>query len=352
MAGARDDARVRGLEAQLADARRRYEALRGRRAVRAALTLASAASRLRGAAGPAAATPAPLPAPAAEQGEDAGEVAHPWPLGHFYSPVPDTRELAREPARSRVWPPAPSETPGIDWREDEQVALVRDVFAEQDELVFPAGPTADRSEYHAGNEMFSPLDAWALGAMLRWLRPARMIEVGSGWSSLVAARVNREFLGGAMDLTCVEPYPPDFLAGGVDGITRLLDAPVQDVAPGRFAELEAGDVLFIDSSHVAKTGSDCNHLYHEVLPRLRTGVVVHVHDIFLPWDYPQEWVLSGRGWNEQYVLQAFLEFNGAFEVLLANAWMTRAHPQVLAQAVPGFPESTPGGGGSFWMRRA
>ena len=183
------------------------------------------------------------------------------------------------------------------------------------------------------------------------LEPTRVIEVGSGWSSLVTARVNRELRGGGIDVTCIEPYVPEFLAAGVDGITRVLPTRVQDVPVDRFLELGAHDVLFIDSSHVVKTGSDARYLYHEILPRLRAGVVVHVHDIFLPADYPEEWVLSGRGWNEQYVLQSFLAFNSAFEVLLSLAWLARTHPEALEPA--GFPAERlrTVGGGSFWMRR-
>jgi predicted O-methyltransferase YrrM len=357
-------------EAQIADARGRYDALRSRKAVRIALAAAALRHRIphllsgdrhaEAAAAPppppvdAAAAPSPPPvqaAPVPGPSPEAGTVAHPWPLGHFYSPVPDTVALASQPLRDRIWPPTPRPTPGIDWRDEQQVALVRDVLARQPALAFARAPTGDPTEYHTQNPFFSQLDAWALQGMLRHLRPRRMIEVGSGFSSLVAARVNRECLHGAMDLTCVEPYPVDYLGEKVDGLSRLIESPVQDVALQTFTELGDGDVLFIDSSHVMKTGSDVQYLYHEVLPRLRSGVVVHIHDIFLPHDYPADWVLSGRGWNEQYVLQSFLAFNAAFEVLLGIGWMCEFHPDVLAGAIPGFPATTPDGGGSFWMRR-
>jgi hypothetical protein len=347
-------------EARLAEARGRYEALRSRKAVRAALAVAAVRSRVpklggRDRHGEDAAAGAPSP-PADDRSqpaaEPAGEVAHCWPLGHFYSPVPNTLELAVAPAHARVWPQTPRRAPGIDWRDEQQVALVRDVFARQPELVFAEAPTGDPTEYHTQNPFFSQLDAWALQGVLRHLRPRRMIEVGSGFSSLVAARVNRECLAGAMDLTCIEPYPVEYLRGGVAGLSRLIESPVQDVALATFGELGEGDVLFIDSSHVMKTGSDVQYLYHEVLPRLRSGVTVHVHDIFLPHDYPPEWVLAGRGWNEQYVLQSFLAFNDAFEVVLGIGWMCTFHPDVLAAANASFSTSVPGGGGSFWMRRA
>ena len=119
-------------------------------------------------------------------------------------------------------------------------------------------------------------------------------------------------------------------------------SPVQDVPVERFLELRDGDVLFVDTSHVIKTGGDVQYLYHEVLPRLADGVVVHVHDIFLPWDYPDEWVLVGRGWNEQYVLQSFLSFNDTFHILLGIAWMSHFHAAALAQAIPGIPRDHAG----------
>jgi hypothetical protein len=128
-----------------------------------------------------------------------------WPLDHFYSPVPDSRLLFHEPASSRVWPSEPRPTPGIDWREQEQAELLTDHLTTQSPIDLPNGPTGDPRDYHAENPMFSRLDAWMLQAMLRHLRPRRMIEVGSGFSSLLAARINREFLGGALHLSCIDP---------------------------------------------------------------------------------------------------------------------------------------------------
>ncbi|HTZ64168.1 MAG TPA: class I SAM-dependent methyltransferase [Solirubrobacteraceae bacterium] len=217
--------------------------------------------------------------------------------------------------------------------------------------MIPDGPTGDPHDYHASNEMFSRLDAWMLQAMLRHFRPRRMIEVGCGWSSLMTARVNREQLGGSLDFTCIEPYPPDFLGDGIDGISRLIVSPVEQVPVDRFLELRAGDFLFIDTSHTVKTGGDVVFLLQEVLPRLADGVVVHIHDIFLPWDYPQEWVLVGRAWNEQYAVRSFLAFNSAFEILVGVAWMSQFRPDILAQVLPDYPARYPDGGGSFWIRR-
>jgi predicted O-methyltransferase YrrM len=274
-----------------------------------------------------------------------------WPLDHYYSPVPDNRTLAREPARSRVWPASPPETPGIDWCDAQQVALVADEFARQSELTFPDGPTGDRRDYHAQSDMFSRLDASVLAAMLRHLRPGRMIEVGCGWSSLVTARVNREYFDGGLHFTCIEPYPPEFLNDGIDGISELIVSPVEQLRLDTFAKLGTGDVLFIDTSHTVKTGGDVVYLFGEVLPRLSPGVLVHIHDTFLPWDYPQEWVFDGRAWNEQYLVRAFLTFNSAFRIRLGVGYMSLFHPDVLASWLPSYPEKYGDGGGSLWIQR-
>jgi len=133
----------------------------------------------------------------------------------------------------------------------------------------------------------------------------------------------------------------------VDGVARLLARPVQEVGLAPFLALEAGDVLFIDSSHVAKTGSDVNFLYFEVLPRLAAGVVVHVHDVFLPDEYPPEWVLDeGRSWNEQYLLRALLMHSRAFRVLFGCHAASRLFPELVSEVFGGAL-----GGGSFWIER-
>lgn len=274
-----------------------------------------------------------------------------WPIDHHYSPVPDSRALAREPARSRVWPGPPRDVVGVDWRDDEQVTLLRDSLGRRTTLPLPSEPTGDLTEYHSGNDMFSRLDAWVLQAMLRHLRPRQLIEIGCGWSSLMTARVNREELDGQMNVTCIEPYPPAFLEGGVPGITELIATPVQDVPVSEFLRLRANDVLFIDSSHTVKTGGDVTYLVEEVLPRLARGAVIHFHDIFLPFDYPQDWVFSGRAWNEQYLVRAFLAFNSEFQVLLSVGWMAHNHPDLLADTLPNYPDDYANGGGSLWLQR-
>lgn len=270
-----------------------------------------------------------------------------FPDGHYYSPIPDAADLRRRSAR--LWAPGEA-MPGVDLRVPGQLALLHAVAAHTALIDYPIDDPGAPGTYFYRNGMFPVLDAEFLFAALCHFRPARIIEVGSGFSSLVMADVNRRLFGGHIDITCIEPYPRDFLLAGVPGITRLRVERVEEVAPEVFEELAAGDLLFIDSSHVSKTGSDVNFLFFEVLPRLAPGVMVHLHDIFLPDEYPQPWVLGeGRSWNEQYLLRAFLQYNAAWEVLWMSHYMLSRHPEAVTAVFPRCPAL--GDGGSLWMRR-
>ena len=278
-------------------------------------------------------------------------VACRFPLGHYYSPLPDNRELAREPHRSRIWSDPPRPTPGIDWNGERQRWLARDVFGAQERLAFVQHETGDPTEYWAANDQYPALDAWVLEGFLRYLRPKRMIEIGSGFSSLVSARVNREFLAGSMRFTCVEPYPRPFLQAGVPGISELRVELAQETPLDLFESLGEGDVVFVDTSHTVKTGGDAAWIYGEVLPRLRPGVVVQIHDAFIPGDYPEQWVREGWGWNEIYLIKAFLAFNSAFEVLFGVQWMLQNEAGLVDEAFPGFAEHRERAGGALWLQR-
>jgi Methyltransferase domain len=274
-----------------------------------------------------------------------------WPsLTHFHSPVPDTRVLSQPANRARIWPEKPPQRPGLDWRGEQQLALLREL-AQQPPMRIPEQQSDDPLEYFAPNPSFGYYDSWALSAMLRHLRPARMIETGSGWTSLLAARVNREYLNGEMDVTCIDPYPQDFVSAGIEGITRVVRQPVEQTPLTQFTQLARGDVLFIDGTHTVKTGGDVVYLFGDVIPRLRPGVFVHVHDVFLPRDYPEKWVLSGWGWNEQYLVQAFLAFNPEFEIVLAMAWLALNHPDAVADAAPSPTQVPRRSEASLWFRR-
>jgi SAM-dependent methyltransferase len=273
-----------------------------------------------------------------------------FPVGHYYSPMYDAREIGRR--RETIWPSHPRATPDIDWREQAQQQLCESVFAKQHPLALRREPSEDPTEYWADNDQYPALDAWVLAAMLRHLRPQRMVEIGSGFSSLITARVNREELARQLDFTCIEPYPRDFLQAGVDGITTLRVEQIQDTPPEVFDQLAANDILFVDTSHTVKTGGDVPWIFHEVIPRLSAGVHVHVHDIFLPGDYPEPWVMEGWGWNEVYLARSFLSYNDAFEIVWGVQFMLQQHHDAVLRAFPGQHEYEHRGGAALWMRRA
>ncbi len=294
------------------------------------------------------ARPADVVAELSHEGERASAPMRFEP-GHYYSPMYDARELAGH--RARIWTTPPRDTPDIDWRDEAQVELCEEVFAAQQPLELRREESDDPSEYWALNSQYPPLDAWALAGLLRHLRPAKMIEIGSGYSSLVTARVNREALDGAMDFVCVEPYPRPFLLDGVDGISELRVEQVQDTPLELFDDLGPGDVLFIDTSHTVKTGGDVTWIFHEVVPRLAVGVYVHIHDMFMPGDYPEEWVLEGWGWNESYLVRSFLSYNSAFEVVWGSQYMIQRHRDSVRRAFPEQAGYEDRAGAALWIRR-
>jgi len=245
------------------------------------------------------------------------------------------------------------EPPGINFKPDWHEMILKSWFPEHiSDYDYPENfddQIHQEQQFYTRNSQFSWLDSRTLFVFLRKIRPAHMIEVGSGFSSLLCADVNVRFLDNTCQFQCIEPYPREFLVNGVAGISELIVQKVQDVPAKKFESLHSGDILFIDSSHVCKTGSDVNYLYFEVLPRLKPGVLIHVHDIFLPLEYPKEWVIEeNRSWNEQYLLKALLMFSSAFEVFFGCSYAFYRFPNLVINALQ-LPSGAGFGGGSFWF---
>ncbi len=219
---------------------------------------------------------------------------------------------------------------------------------------FPKNKTSKPHEYYLKNPNFGPVDAEILYCMIRHFKPKKMVEIGSGFSTLLSAQAilkNEEDYGQKTELIAIEPYPNEILKSGFPGLSRLIPEKSEKTDFSLFNELKENDILFIDSSHVLKIGNDVYFEYLEILPRLRKGVIVHIHDIFLPFEYPKEWVLNmHRFFNEQYLLQAFLSFNSAFEVLWAGAYMHLKYPSKLEEAFSSYDKKSVQPG-SFWITR-
>jgi cephalosporin hydroxylase len=245
---------------------------------------------------------------------------------HYYEPIPDFRSITTEQLERR------REFRSIDFRWDEQLRLLRELARYRDEFE------------EIENDYFNGFDAAVYYSLIRHLRPRRVIEIGSGYSTRFAARALARN-GGNGKLTCIEPNP-ERLNGNKSNI-ELIQKRVEEIEVDFFSQLEANDILFIDSSHTVKFGSDVCYEFLDVLPILRPGVWVHVHDIFFPHDYPAEWILKRRlALNEQYLLEAFLSFNSEFQVALANHWLALDHAPVVNELWPGDTVSS-----SFWFYR-
>jgi hypothetical protein len=268
--------------------------------------------------------------------------------GDFYSPIPDQAEVARY--RETLFDRRVTCIPGIDTRADEQLALLQAFGRYHHEIPFTDEPTAGLRYYFA-NPFFSYGDAVALYSMLRHRSPRRVVEVGSGFSSAVMLDTNERFCRKQTRITFIDPYPERLLSLLTEEDTEqheVIADSVQGVSFEHFAQLDANDVLFIDSSHVAKVGSDVVYLVTSVLPRLSKGVIVHFHDVFWPFEYPEEWILGGRAWNEDYFLKAFLQFNTAFKILFFNTYIAAHHAAMAEQYLPLLMKN-PGGG--LWIEK-
>lgn len=263
---------------------------------------------------------------------------------HFYEPIPDFRALSPERlARRRAPAGIAIDIPAQAARLE---ALGQRFGAEISALDRP-GPEG----FDFRNDYFAGLDAAVYYALVRSLRPARIVEVGAGWSTRIAARAlaANAAEGAPGALTAIEPHPaPRLLEAKIE--MTLVPKAAEEADPALFDALGSGDILFIDSSHALRCGGDVFFLYLELLPRLRPGVHVHVHDVFLPFDYPADWVIRQRlALNEQYLLEAFLAFNSRFAVELANRWVATDAPAAAAALWPAGPHA---GASSFWIRRS
>jgi hypothetical protein len=268
------------------------------------------------------------------------------PPGHFYSPLPSREEIADAWARGGFGPPFPA----IELNEAGQFARLERFAAWYGAQPFPEQPTKGR-RFYLDNPSYGHYDAFMLYGMLREARPKRMIEVGSGFSSAAMLDLNDQVLGGGVNFTFIDPDMTrlrPLLRPDDHARCRLIEKRVQEVPVEAFSALEENDVLFIDSSHVSKIGSDVNRLFFDVLPALAPGVLIHIHDVAGNLDYPRDWLEEGRAWNEQYLLRAFLMNNEAYRIELFSAWLWNQRHELIRQQMP---MCSRGGGGQMWLRK-
>jgi len=273
----------------------------------------------------------------------------PWaPPGHFYSPIPSLDEVRKD--EQALFGSAPREVAGIDLREAQQLQLLHELVPYYREMPFQPG-RQDGLRYYFDNPTYSYSDAILLHGMIRHLRPRRIVEIGSGFSSCMMLDTNDLFFDGSIALTFIEPYPDLLMSVIRDSdkmSVRRIEQRLQDVVIDEFQELRENDILFVDSTHVSKIGSDVNRIFFDILPALAPGVHVHFHDIFYPFEYPKTWVYEGRAWNEAYLLRVFLQYNDKFRVVLMNDFLRRFYAPFFEQQMPLALRNT---GASIWLRR-
>jgi predicted O-methyltransferase YrrM len=227
----------------------------------------------------------------------------------------------------------PRDLPGVDLNEKEQLEfLSKLVYASELDLPVTGYGT---SHFHFGpeNDQFRQGDAEVLYQVLRAVKPKRLLEIGSGWSSKIAVQALKQNVRDGFQCRhiCIEPFEDRGLANmGVE----LVRAKVEDMELTLFEGLESGDILFIDSTHIIRPHGDVLTEYLRILPRLKPGVIVHVHDIFTPYNYPAKWIVEdNRLWDEQYLVEVLLS-GDKFRILLANHWLSRNHFDKLAKVAP------------------
>ena len=267
---------------------------------------------------------------------------------HFYQPIPNRQEIMTYAGKE--WPLS-----SIEWHLDKQTELVK-YLLEKYALEFNNKEIFSAFGYSEDSSGLISGDAEVLYAMVREKKPSRIIEIGSGGSTkIIAAALRMNFIENSQksQLISIEPYPQDFLKDFAN-VSKyflefsLLNQKVEAVDLSVFESLQTNDILFVDSSHVFKSGSDVEFEFLQVYPRLQTGVLVHIHDIFFPYDYPIEWNLKeSRYWNEQYFLETFLQFNKKFEVLASLSMVSYYKNSVFLENINAYNEERLPG--SFWM---
>jgi hypothetical protein len=263
---------------------------------------------------------------------------------HYYEPLPDFRTIKAEQFNHRRDPVA------IDFNWELQLGLLRQLSTNYSEELRDLTRNGLKA-FDFDNDYFAGFDAAVYYSLIRHLAPRQVIEIGSGYSTQIADRALRRNSeeGKRGVLKCIEPHPERLTDQQLK--VELLEQRVEDVPSSFFSCLEANDILIIDSTHTVKFGSDVCYEFLEILPSLKPGVWVHVHDIFFPHDYPTEWVLGRRlALNEQYLLEAFLAFSNAFSVRLVNHWISLDYQNAASELWAEAPSKTRLSS-SFWMCR-
>jgi hypothetical protein len=269
-------------------------------------------------------------------------------LDHYYQPLINPRKHLKKSSRED------RALPGVDLNISEQLAVLSKFDYNEELLSFPVDKSGEITgeEYFYNNLAYGSGDAEYLYNIIRYFKPRRIIEIGSGWSTLMAQNAinknNNEDESYQCEHICIEPYERPWLE---KKNLKVIGKKVEDIESSFFEQLGPDDILFIDSSHVIRPQGDVLCEYLQILPVLKPGVMVHVHDIFTPRDYPDAWIYKPLLWNEQYLLEAFLSFNGRFKIIGATNFLSHNYRGEFSAKCPVFSKQPGREPGAFWMKR-
>lgn len=253
--------------------------------------------------------------------------------GHYYSPNVDHVWINNH--SETIFNKTKKELPGIELNMKSQLNLLDEFSNHYLKLDFPETKSKNYNYYYQ-NQYFSYSDAISLSCIMLSVKPKKIIEIGSGFSSALMVDINEKYFENNIDLTFVEPFPEERLNALISNNNKyqLIKDFVQHIPLETFKILNENDILFIDSSHISKTGSDVNYLMFEIIPKLNKGVIIHIHDVFFPFEYPKEWIKFDRAWNEAYLLRAFLQFNTSFEIYYFSSYLELVNQEFFEKKMP------------------
>jgi len=271
-----------------------------------------------------------------------------FPPGHFHSPLPDIEAIKLE--ESKIFHIYSASLHGVDLNVERQLHLFNEFIK-----TYKEQPFYDKKQkelrYFFDNQAYPHGDGILLYCFIRYLKPKRIIEVGSGYSSCVILDTNELYFDNAISCTFIDPNPQTLLAL-IDEEDRqrieIIPKKLQEVDVDFFSQLSSDDLLVIDSTHVTKINSDVNYLLFHILPSLQKGVYIHFHDIAYPFEYPKEWIYQGFAWNEAYILRAFLQYSTAFRIQFFSTYIYHFYHKEYADKMPRCLENF---GGSLYIRK-
>ena len=266
-------------------------------------------------------------------------------VDHYYEPLINAKKYLVSPCEQK------RNLPGIDFNEEMQLELLKK-FNYQIELDALPRNSNTKDRFYFNNGYFESCDAEFYFSIIRLKKPKKIIEIGSGFSTLMAIEAiklnKKQDTEYNCEIVCIEPFENNWL----DQLeVKIIRTPVEKLNISLFESLNSGDILFIDSSHVIRPQGDVLREFLEIIPSLQKGVMIHIHDIFTPHDYPTGWMFENRLWNEQYLLEAFISNNSQFRIIGALNYLAMYHKEEVKNAFPIFRGEAWRYPGSFWLEK-